>query len=427
MCRVTGATSLGKEQLLDLAHSLSDQQAHSQKPRIGIAEVDSEHLRACTDDVVANSSPVAVYAAELSNSTFSRRVQSVASPAANKDSSRSSYPAFSSSSPQSLPLHSEARAVNDAAASLPPKEVADFLLNVFFDIGQTNYSYVDGKTLRDQLNTFYSKSAVLTVKDAAWLCMALAIFAVGTQFAHLADPVSSNADPGLREYSTDDAVALAFYRAATQLVPDCLAVCSIESVQAFILLGIYAQPVDAAGLSCTYFGIAIKIAMHNGMHRRLSGSLDPRQKELRRRIWWTTYLLERRTNILHGRPVSISKFEVDTEIPTDLLELRPFGRVDNLHNVLAMIKLTDFLEDARDLLVSYKHSLGTQRASLLESLIRLRQDLHQYWHSLPTLSSTASRPVQRPSSVDLPLDYSLYWSDIHLQLARVYSRPSYSA
>lgn len=57
------------------------------------------------------------------------------------------------------------------------------------------------------------------------------------------------------------------------------------------------QPVDAAGLSCTYLGIAIKIATQNGMHLKYDKHLEPREMEMRRRIWWTVYTLERLVHI----------------------------------------------------------------------------------------------------------------------------------
>jgi len=51
---------------------------------------------------------------------------------------------------------------------------------------------------------------------------------------------------------------------------------------------------------------------------------------------------------LHGQPVSISKHEVDAAQPGTVLEQCATDRIDTLPNVLAMIKLTAILEEARD-------------------------------------------------------------------------------
>lgn len=259
--------------------------------------------------------------------------------------------------------------VVDAAGSFPPAEVAYFLLDAFFEYAQTNYSYVDEDSLRQKLREFYPLSPTLGINDASWVCTVLMIFAIGTQFAHLSskpDQDGAAEDSTAREdpHSTDDTIAIAFYHSASRLIPAVIAAASIDSVQAFVLLGVYALPIDAAGLSCTYFGIAINIATQNGMHRKYNKNLEPRQIELRKRIWWTAYTLERcvahllptygvltphrRICVLHGRPVAVARSEVDSDLPADFPELRATSRVENLPNVLAMIRLTDALQDARD-------------------------------------------------------------------------------
>ena len=52
--------------------------------------------------------------------------------------------------------------------------------------------------------------------------------------------------------------------------------------------------------------------------------------------------------MLHGKPVTVSRSEVDADQPLDLPELRIEGQIDTMPNFLAMIKLTGFLEEARD-------------------------------------------------------------------------------
>ena len=56
----------------------------------------------------------------------------------------------------------------------------------------------------------------------------------------------------------------------------------------------------------------------------------------------------RRVCVLHGKPVTISKPEVDADQPSHLPELRSESQINTMPNVLAMINLTGFLEEARD-------------------------------------------------------------------------------
>ena len=65
-------------------------------------------------------------------------------------------------------------------------------------------------------------------------------------------------------------------------------------------------------------------------------------------VTWTILISDRRVCVLHGRIVSISKSEVDTDLPTDVSVLRVKDGVENLSNIVAMIRLTVSLEDARD-------------------------------------------------------------------------------
>jgi hypothetical protein len=162
----------------------------------------------------------------------------------------------------------------------------------------------------------------------------------------------------------DDTIVSTFYHKATNLIPDILRMGCIESVQAFLLFGIYVLPIDPYGLSCTYFGIGIKVATQFNLHHKTIQDLSPREVELRKRVWWTAYALERyvqsqrsllqdliensRICILHGRPVSISRLDIDANLPIDLEELQPKERINTFQNNMAMLRLTIFMEDARD-------------------------------------------------------------------------------
>ena len=118
---------------------------------------------------------------------------------------------------------------------------------------------------------------------------------------------------------------------------------------------------------------------------------------------------DRRICILHGRPVSISKLEVDAGQPTDFPALKSENRPDTFPNILAMINLTALFEEARDKMWGpYLRARGPtflgstassadrcnsfhmrrapkkSRAGILASISQLEQDLVQYWDALPT-------------------------------------------
>lgn len=144
----------------------------------------------------------------------------------------------------------------------------------------------------------YTNPSSLTSNDAAAVCIILMTLAIGTQFAHMDSPTPVNkpsSDLSADEHRfSEDEVGLTFYHFASKLLPDIIATTSVRSVQACLLLGTYLLPLDTSGLSYTYFGLALKMAIQNGMHRKYTGEgLDPHMQEVRNRVFWTAFTIEK--------------------------------------------------------------------------------------------------------------------------------------
>ncbi|KAJ5410652.1 uncharacterized protein N7487_005011 [Penicillium crustosum] len=204
-------------------------------------------------------------------------------------------------------------------------------------------------TFREKLDFYYATEHPLSINDAGWICTLLMTFAIGTQFAHMQTKPIPGSSASTTETSPDDQIGLELYRFSCRLIPDLITVASVETVQAFLLLGVYTLPIDTAGLAYVYYGLAIKMAIQNGMHRKLfEGNVAPDMVEVRNRLWWSAYSLESRISILHGRPVSVSPIEIDTPMPVDLPALRPTDQLTNLPNFTATIVLTNYLAKAAE-------------------------------------------------------------------------------
>ncbi|KAL5358531.1 fungal-specific transcription factor domain-containing protein [Aspergillus floccosus] len=313
-------------------------------------------------------------------------------------------------------LQSGSSQVSASITCLPPRFVADFLVQIFFKYAQTNNFYVEEDWLREKLNVCYTNPSSLSCNDAGSVCSILMVLAVGTQFAHMesATPVNRlSVDPAALEdhHFSEDEVGLTFYQFASKLLPDIIATASIRSVQACLLIGTYLLPLDTSGLCYTYFGLALKMAIQNGMHRKYLGEgLSPRMIEVRNRVFWTAYTIEKRVSILHGRPVSLSDGDVDAALPVDFPGLMPHGQISNHSNMIALITLTLKLgEVANEISLLRKSSKGQQQ-DCLERLLNLRKSLVDWWGSLPEETDcrdlTPSGPLFR-SNVHLKLDYCL--------------------
>ncbi|PYH93067.1 C6 transcription factor [Aspergillus ellipticus CBS 707.79] len=313
-------------------------------------------------------------------------------------------------------LQSGSTLVSTSLTCLPPRFVADFLVQIFFKYAQTNNFYVEEDWLRDKLNTCYSDPSSLSSKDAGSVCAILMVLAVGTQFAHMESSIpinrlSSNSAFDDDHHFSEDDVGLTFYQFASKLLPDIIATASVRSVQACLLIGTYLLPLDTSGLCYTYFGLALKMAIQNGMHRKYYGEgLSPRMVEIRNRVFWTAYTIEKRVSILHGRPVSLLDADVDAPFPSDVPGLTPSGHSSNDINMVTLIKLTLKLGEVANEISVLRKSRKNQQQDCLERLLNLRKNLVDWWSSLPEETNCRDLNPAGPlfrSNVHLKLDYCL--------------------
>ncbi|KAE8335265.1 hypothetical protein BDV24DRAFT_171471 [Aspergillus arachidicola] len=243
-------------------------------------------------------------------------------------------------------------------SSLPPRAIASFLVHCFFKHAEINYFTVERTWLESKLDMAYTNANSITHSDVSTMCVIFGVLAVGTHGRKSTQ----------HGQFTGDAVGVMLYQQACLLLPDVITLSSLESVQACLLLGIYTLPLDASGLAWIYLGIGVKLANQNGMHRKsCEDSFDLPIRETRNLVWWTLYTLERsaspllsysllRIAIFHGRPFSIARSAVDTELP-------------------------DAKSDVRSLL----HTSPTNEvAERLTRLFNLQQDLiNWWWKTLP--------------------------------------------
>ncbi|GES66276.1 fungal-specific transcription factor [Aspergillus terreus] len=345
------------------------------------------------------------YSGELSHWNFSkmirRRLQSLGDSKESHDGSDIADGFF-----RATGLQSSSSCVASATTYFPPRPIAEFLMDTFLQYAQTNYFYFDEKTFREKMDFYYTIDRPLVIDDAGWVCTLLMTFAIGTQFAYMQTAPTQGMPPSSQDI-LDDRIGLELYRFSCRLIPDLITTASVETVQAFLLLGVYTLPIDTAGLAYTYYGLAIKMAIQNGMHRRLvATTIPPATVEWRNRLWWTAYSLESRISILHGRPVSVSPSETDADMPADLADLRPPSGLSNLPNVTATIHLTRQLGKLAQVILRLRRCPRSHQDVYLRQLGDIRAELNRWWESLPTVVHCR----------DLSPNGPLFRCNVHLEL-----------
>ncbi|KAF7174692.1 hypothetical protein CNMCM7691_003378 [Aspergillus felis] len=110
-----------------------------------------------------------------------------------------------------------------------------------------------------------------------------------------------------------------YYMTALQQVPSMCEVRSIENIEAMTLLVVYhLRSASSHGL-WYIIGLAMRTAIDLGLHRKANEiNLDPWTAQMRRRLFWTIYYLERVISMSLGRPFSIADRQIDLPLPVDV-------------------------------------------------------------------------------------------------------------
>lgn len=92
---------------------------------------------------------------------------------------------------------------------------------------------------------------------------------------------------------------------------------SLATLQFLVLLGVHGQrsPYGAGAWSQIRYALSVCIEM--GLHRKrtkITSTREARDVEIRRRIFWSCYCLDRATSIVLGRAFAISDRDINVEV-----------------------------------------------------------------------------------------------------------------
>lgn len=106
---------------------------------------------------------------------------------------------------------------------------------------------------------------------------------------------------------------------ALQQAPAMCETRSIENIEAMTLLVVYHLRSSSSQGIWYMIGLAMRIAIDLGLHRKANeANLDPFTAQMRRRLFWNVYYLERVISMSLGRPFSIADRHIDLPLPLDV-------------------------------------------------------------------------------------------------------------
>lgn len=176
---------------------------------------------------------------------------------------------------------------------LPPREEAESLVAVFFTYLESNWYYFDERWFRDVLAQLYGGTGPAPpLPQCTKVCLVFLVLALGSSFRHLwpSDPAHF-LDPGP---APGEVPGRDFYVQAMRLMPGAIAANSVESVICCLLTALFLLPTQDISHHHSYLGLALRLAIGLSLHRKCTDSeVIPRTSEIKTRIFWTAYCIER--------------------------------------------------------------------------------------------------------------------------------------
>ncbi|OQD93847.1 hypothetical protein PENSOL_c029G00500 [Penicillium solitum] len=301
------------------------------------------------------------------------------------------------------PHPSEMACLHAAIDAFPPRPVADFLLSVFIKHATDTFFYLDQDQMLSDIDQFYMDTTSPLRSDLSFICLAMATFALGSQWTPLERPegfaVSLNRD--------NDDLGQVFYAHAKTLIPDLIDRPCLRSIQAPFLLGVYLMPANAIGSSYIYMGLALRKALAFDLHLNPEDqAVDSREREVRCRLWWSIYSLERCTTVKLSKPRSIDANVIKVPHPSPLPALDRLQRYNNIQFQVSYSRLIKILDRIAEPCGAVTEAEEESESEALAS------ELRQWKKSLPPdfkLDNTDPKDSRYRTIFHLYLNYYYAW------------------
>jgi hypothetical protein len=185
----------------------------------------------------------------------------------------------------------------DELFSLPNRLAADRLVDAYFKFTHPLNTYLHEYTFRQRYERLWLREDLggeeAVENNLAWFGLVNLIFAFGSVHTKTIGHMSiSN-----KRF---------FNRAKTLVLSSLFQVATIELVQALLLMGQYLNSSLELDNSWTVIGLAIRMAQSLGLHQDSTTlGLTAIDQEVRKRVWWGCFVIDRLLSMKVGRPPMI--------------------------------------------------------------------------------------------------------------------------
>jgi ribosomal protein L37AE/L43A len=244
---------------------------------------------------------------------------------------------------------------------LPPPSLLQQLLRVYSSTFHTMFPIIHLPSFQAAVDEVYRTGS--SRAPASWMCLFFAVLATGSIYS--ADPSATR--------SQQQATELLDY--ARSLFDPWTNDWTLEHAQALTLVGFCLNEMNLKSSAWCWLGSAVRVAQDLGLYSNL-GSWPVIQGEMRRRTWWTIYVLDRLLASELGHPFSIQDNDCDVSLPVGMDDqfiqddgmMVPNGAEPLTHSLLAVIHV---VRSYSSMLTALKSPvLGSSQLSKFDSHLR---------------------------------------------------------
>ncbi|KAI1291184.1 fungal-specific transcription factor domain-containing protein [Xylaria venustula] len=189
---------------------------------------------------------------------------------------------------------------------LPSLDFSLYLMDtVKFRLGQLYHLY-DEMTFLPRLHDFYDTGPRREPlpQSRLWYIQYLLLTALGQAL--------------LFGFSEGNPAGMHLMSRALELLPDTVGLYQdpILSIEVLCCLSLHLQSLDHRNSAYVYVGLALRMALSQGLHREMVlGDRTEAEVQRHRAIWWTIYILDRKFSSLMGAPTSIQDEDITVNLP----------------------------------------------------------------------------------------------------------------
>lgn len=201
---------------------------------------------------------------------------------------------------------------DDQVFTKPSPYYANKYMETYESSVQCQYPFLDWNLIKEWYECVYLRDS----KDQEKVFFIYMIFAIGAQIN------SGSFNTG---YNASSSTIKSYYKKAFDNIDYLIKDSTLETVQIYLLLSVFSQHMPDGTSIWQTTGLAIRTAVTLGLHRKPYKSVREQQMnpsdyqkfqlDLRARVFWSAYSLERINGIVLGRPFGISDIDIDVPLP----------------------------------------------------------------------------------------------------------------